>query len=369
MTHDHSQYLKSELAILDRFLGEIPEEDVIDRASIEAQKFHILEALESLQSSQPEPARTTLLFKGGPVRGRRGVLSTFATEATAAFAKAVSAVAASSDGPLPTRGRVTHKPQRELFIVGTVAGSFGFELEEIAPEGVAVDESNQDAIEQTQLIILSAIGSSDDLLADNAAAVDPRARESIRVFLDVVAKADAYVEIQTEDKTVAFKSTEEVKAAREKLSASNISESEKEVIGHFTGLLPTGRSFEFKLEFGEVVFGKASKSVEKIESINLHLHEPTFVQFKIVRVKNGKPRYTLIGLPEFIEDESFGEDLSAPRTAKPGEVCPQSGSWRMYANSSQTPVPIERGEAMPALPAPAARKEQEVWVLQQEVDQ
>lgn len=305
--------------------------DVFKSVEIDGQVDALGLAGLDVKSPSKRTIRTNLIFKGEPVVGSRGVKSSFAMKATEAYVDAISALgAARKGGPRHT----------EVFIVGTVAGSFGFELEEIQDFGDApVDSiSQQETTSHELLQNMLGLGKISDELP---ASLDPKAVASVRGFLKVLSKANAFCTIESEDSIVKFDSVVAVENSQQFLPVSPERPArvptEIERIGQFLGLLPDSGSFEFQMEDGSIIRGKVPKTVEKSESINLHLEEPTRVTFKVTSKSKGEPKYSVLKLPEWIESNRLGSDRSR-HVLKSGEYCPQSAVWRIYGrrNSERT---------------------------------
>lgn len=167
--------LIAERVAVQRLLAEIPVEDVIDRSSLQSRLEIVERELGSITAPSREPARARLMFRGRPVVGHYGIFAEFGAEATSAFADAVAKVAAGLSGRLAPMGPIPHREESRLLITGTALGSFGFELEE-APIGDRLDfgedTTASQALELTQNLLRSTLGSDDDL-ADSAVATDP----------------------------------------------------------------------------------------------------------------------------------------------------------------------------------------------------
>lgn len=322
MSQDTRTFYLNQKSDMAHLLEITPAQFVFERIGYERRLKQAEDLLSKMEKSS-EPARTQLIFKGKPVVGSYGVMSSFAADATAAFVKVVSSVRSSFEESRSRKPRGA--PKQDMLIVGTVVGSFGFVLEEMVPEGptdgkapeasvlagVADEEDEfsqlplQDPVELAQDLIQSTIDFNDDELAEAASEVSPKALQSVREFLNVLSTNNAYCSIKSPTKEVVFTSSVQVARAKERLKEKDIKEDEETLEGTFTGFLPLKGTFEFTLSDGVVISGRAPKSVDKVDSINLHLDEPTEIVVKAVRVRDGKPKYTLRRLPKFEEKPSF----------------------------------------------------------------
>lgn len=297
--HEYRRLL-AEKANLKRLLAEIPAEDVLDRAGLEARLDHVEQQLAKVTPPNREPARARLTFRGRPVVGQHGVFADFGAKATSAFADAVTKIAAGLSGRLPASGPVPNRTEGQLLITGTALGSFGFELEE-APLNDRLDFGDEtlaaQALELTQNLLRSTQG-TDDELTDSAAATEPRAVAAVRSFLDVLAANDAVCALQFNDKVFRFNDVGEVRRGVQRLSDDNLHEDETRLTGEFQGCLPKARTFEFKLAGSpDVIRGKLGADIDSPDEINTHLHQVTTIDVLATRVGSGKPRYVLLRLP------------------------------------------------------------------------
>lgn len=299
-------HLLAERAELQRILAGIPEEDRLTRGSFAARLEDVEEQLASAPPPQRPLARARLTFRGRPVIGHHGVFAEFGTKATSAFADTVTKVAAALSGPLSPMGPIPNREESQLLITSTAVGSFGFELEEYRPSGqLDFDEESVagQALEMTKSLLQSTVG-TDDELADSAAGTDPRAVEALRAFLDLLATNEAICVLEHDEKVFRFSDVGEVRRAVERLSQDNLREEQTQLAGEFLGVLPKGRTFEFKLtESGDVVRGKVGPAIADPDVINRHLHQTTTISVLATRVGNGRPRYVLTAVPGW-QDES-----------------------------------------------------------------
>jgi hypothetical protein len=296
------RHLLAERTSLQRLLEEIPAEDVLDRSSLESRLETVEHELRRITPPKREPARARLTFRGRPVVGQHGVFAEFGAKATSAFADAVAKVAAALSAPLALMGPIPNRDEARLLITGTALGSFGFELEE-APLGEQLDFGGDtvasQALELTQHLLRSTLGSDDDL-AEAAAATDPRAITAVRSFLDLLAANEAVCALQLDNKLFQFHDVGEVRRGVQRLSQDNLHEEETRLSGEFQGVLPKARTFEFRIKDSqEVVRGKVGPAISSPDEINTHLHQATTIDVLATRVGTGKPRYVLLRLPEW----------------------------------------------------------------------
>src|SRR6188768_941898 len=130
MTYPARDVKQTELAMLDSMLQSIEADRVIERAAVEARRDRVRQELEGLA---PEHPLIRLTFTGEPVEKRRSILASFGGRATELFSQAVAAIDAGFEAPLGPVGPVPKSKERQLRIVGTAVGSFGFLMEPPPP--------------------------------------------------------------------------------------------------------------------------------------------------------------------------------------------------------------------------------------------
>lgn len=304
MNHSKLFQLQAEHSSLKRMIEEIPQEDVLDRGSLQI-RIDMVEAELAAIGTQRVPARARLTFSGRPVVGSHGIVAEFGMKAVNAFSEAVTAVAASLTAPLRAMGPIPNRDQNQLLITNTARGSFGFELEELPPEQLPLGESSivEQAIERTHDLLAATIQTDDEALADSASELDQRALDKIRVFMKTLDENDALCALSSGARTFSFSSSAQIRRSIERMSEGNLHEDEIDLSGSFEGVLPNKRrSFEFR-EVGaqEVIAGKIGPGVASPEDINLRLKQPCRIRVVVTRVGNGRPRYLLKRAPEWIE--------------------------------------------------------------------
>lgn len=288
--------LLAEKTSLERMLASLPESSVIDRMSLEARKTEVEEALAAAPTPAREPVRARLTFRGKPIIGSHGMFAEFGAKAINAFADAVAAIGASQTTTLGTRGALPNREEYQLLITGTALGSFGFELEEapggetLFPELSLVDR----AIEQTRRIMEASLG-SDDELTEAIADADPRAVEALRGFLQTLADQEAVCTLEFKEEVFRFADVGQVRRSEGRLRQDNIHEEEKSLSGHFLGVLPHRRTFEFQMaDTQDIIAGKVGPDIENAGSINQVLGQDITVQVHTKRAGTGRPKYTLL---------------------------------------------------------------------------
>lgn len=299
------QHLQAEKQTVQQFLDETPQDSLIERYSWQSRLQSIEEELMAAKV-QVVPARAAITYKGTPVVGSRAIASSFGLLATRAYTNAVQQLAAAwrRIEPLGERGNVPGAKSYDLLITNVAHGSFGFQLEAPAAEQLTIEEQSlvSNALLQTQELLRGSLG-SDDELTEAVNGVDPRAINALRAFLRILAKNEATCAIETNEARFHFDEVAQVTRSMNRLQAKNIFREEVTLEGEFEGLLPTPRTFEFKIaQSGEVVVGKINPVVADIADINTNLHRQARVRAISHRIGNGRARYVLIQSPQWLDE-------------------------------------------------------------------
>ena len=302
---DYIQLL-GERTTLNRMIEGTPAEDVLDLGSLSARLQDIEHRISEANAEAKEPARVRITFNGRPVVGSYGIFADFGTKIIGAFNEAVASVAASLSGGLAAKGPIPNREQHQLLITNTALGSFGFELEEYRTGQFTIDEKTtlDLAIERTQSLLQGTINADDELLADTASELDQRALDKVRNFINALAENEAICTLEYRNQVFRFTDVAQVRQSLERISKENIREDEQLLKGEFQGVLPNRRTFEFKI-FGsdQIIVGKVIPSIINAELINKHLHEQVEILTMVTTVRQGRPRYLLIDLPKWKDEE------------------------------------------------------------------
>jgi hypothetical protein len=303
---DAYQSLSAEKKQIETILNEIPEDDVIERASFEARLARINEGLSNLTPSAPVK-KASLTFRGDPVIGSRAIAADFTAKVTSLFNDAVAAIAAGLQENLKYMGKIPHKKDNRLFITGTAIGSFGFEFEVPASdtEDDLFPESSPAAEALDRLLKVFEITASgdDEQLAEVVDEIHPRAVRKIAEMLDYTAKERAWCGLSFSGQSFRFRDHQQLEQAAARVREDNIRERKEVLNGYFTGVLPKSRHFEFKSLDGKMdIRGRVSAEIEAPEKLNGLLNKALKVTFDVVQVGQGRPKYTLPSLESFTEE-------------------------------------------------------------------
>ncbi|GAA6202371.1 hypothetical protein [Aquicoccus sp. SU-CL01552] len=297
-----AENLKAEIKQVQSILDEIPEENVIDRYSIEQRLEELNSNLMLLPDARTEAEKLSLTFRGEPVIGSRAISADFAGKAATTFHDAFSAILAGIKSRLRYSGPIPDKAQFPLMITGTALGSFGFEMEVPEDTPNLFDEpigSSDAVIILKKLLRVSAVGSDDDI-SDIVEEIHPRAVSKVADFLSVLSKQSAWCGLEFRNDYFRYSDLEELKLSESRLRKENIEERTETYRGEFQGFLPVGRNFEFKVfDDDSVLKGRLGEDIgDTLELSRDWLFRPVTVKFNVVQVGQGRPRFTLASLDD-----------------------------------------------------------------------
>lgn len=296
--------LRSEIETVRQMLVEIPEEFAIDRLSLES-RITELEAELSRLPATPSPAKARLTFRGRPVIGSTGIFADFASKATAAFSELVTVLAAAQSKPVAWTGPIPNREETQLLVTGTATGSFGFELQEHVVQTMVreIESPIANALSQSRDLLESVVG-DDDELTDSIAGIEERAITNLRRFLDVMVTHDAVCCLSYRDRDFAFRDVSQVQQGLRRLDRDNFHEEIETYFGVFLGVLPTRRTFEFRVASEDsVISGKIASEVSYPDLINQHLVKPVSIRLTATRLGHGRAKYVLKELPAWKTSE------------------------------------------------------------------
>ena len=270
---------------------------------LESQLESARAALATLPQQIAPKARLT--FRGKPVFGSHGIAADFGGKAAGAFSDAFAAVAAGLSEGLRYMGPIPNRDKNQLLITGTAIGSFGFEFELPAAEPSLFPETEkaQEAMTKIEALFRLAAEGSDDEVAEVIEEVHPRAVKKVHDFLELLVQQQAWCGLEFGDRFFRYADYEQIKASCERLKDENIQETEKIYRGEFQGVLPAGRTFEFRLtDQAGLIRGKIDLTIEDPDVLNREwLHKPVTVKLNVLQVGQGRPRFTLMTLDDLSE--------------------------------------------------------------------
>jgi hypothetical protein len=298
LMNNEALFLTAEINELEALLASIPVESVIERMSFEARLASTKQALAQLPQQTNPKAKLT--FRGKPVFGSHGITADFGSKAAGAFSDAFAAVAVGLREGLRDMGPIPNRDKNQLLITGTAIGSFGFEFELPTPELTLFPEQEnaQAAMEKIEALFRLAATGSDDEVAEVIEEVHPRAVKKVYDFLELLVQQQAWCGLEFAGRAFRYADYEQIKASCERLKDENIHEKDETYQGKFEGVLPTGRSFEFRLtNQNDLIKGKIDRAIDDPDVLNKDwLQKPVTAKFHVMQVGKGRPRFTLKSL-------------------------------------------------------------------------
>ena len=191
MNRQHISFV-AEIRELEELLAAIPEENVIERMSLEARLQAAKDLLATLPQSREAP-KARLTFRGKPVFGSHGISADFGAKAAGAFSDAFAVVAAGLSEGLQHIGPIPNRDRNQLLITGTAIGSFGFEFELPTQPATLFPELQkaEEAMKKIENLFRLAAEGSDDDIAEVIDEIHPRAGKKVFEFLDLLVQQQA----------------------------------------------------------------------------------------------------------------------------------------------------------------------------------
>lgn len=247
----------AELSSVNAIIAKLTEEDFLTRLGLESRRDE-LQAWLAEQEAEPEEttASAALFFSGTPVAQTRGIQAEFGAAAVNKFQDLVAKMMAQEGGPLAVTGPVPNKGAAALHITNVTRGSFGFLLEEIEPQGQAIDTSLKLAVDNATRL-LAALGDTDEgRFREVAETVDQRALNTAQEFFTLMRSNGARFRVVAGDAEQAFTDTA-IALAAERASTTRVTHAEERVEGQLGGVLPEAHLFELRAERGTITGGVA----------------------------------------------------------------------------------------------------------------
>jgi len=291
-----SDWYLSEINEIQKILKDLPSTHVIERLSFESRLKSARLGLEQ-ELANPQPSYATLVFRGKPVAGSRGIAADFGGKAASAFTDAFAAVAAGLNESLHSMGPIPDRAKNQLLITGTAMGSFGFEFELPASGLPSEQKRADDAFEMIQAVFEASATGSDDDLGELVDTIHPRAVKKISEFLGLLSQHQAWCGVEFKHKIFRFQGLDQLTQSATRLGDENIKESRQIFHGQFMGVLPHSRTFEFQTLDREVIKGKIGSAIEDPDVMNADwLKRDVTITLDVIQVGQGRERFTLNGL-------------------------------------------------------------------------
>lgn len=302
MNYDEYLSITSEIYELEMLLNEIPKENVIERAGLEARLENAQKLIEGIDENQ-FVYKAKLTFKGNPVFGSHGIEADFASNAAKKFADAVSAIAAGLKEKLRYMGPIPDRQDSQLLITGTAIGSFGFEFEvpQLGSETLFPQRNEAEkALQKVQELFELAFEGSDDQVTELVEEIHPRAVKKVVDFLEYAIQQKAWCGLEFKQKSFRFQNIDQITSSAERLRENNIHEGRDVYKGEFQGVLPKSRTFEFNVIDEQLIIrGRVGDDIDDADVLNRnYLHKLANIKLHVIQVGQGRPRYTLMSLDD-----------------------------------------------------------------------
>jgi hypothetical protein len=229
------------------------------------------------------------------VEGNRSILANFGGRAAELFSQAVAAIDAGFEAPLGTVGPVPRSKARQLRIVGTAVGSFGFLMEPPpAPSQLpfSEDDADVDASSAAVILLREAHEGNEPAMAKLLSAI-PRPMSALGKFVKYVTDNRAVFNVQFGSHRAGIHDVEEGRAMLELLRDDQLTRNEKDIDVVLTGMLPETHRFEAKTET-ETIEGAIAPGVP-VEDLKQHLDAPVRIRVRVTQFRQNAPRYVLLG--------------------------------------------------------------------------
>lgn len=259
----------AELTAVNAIIDRLTDDDFLTRISLESRRNE-LQAWLAEQAAEPEEttASAALFFSGNPVAQTRGILAEFGAQAVSTFQDLVAKVMAQEGGPLAVSGPVPNKGAAALHITNVTRGSFGFLLEEIEPQGQALETPLKLAVDNATRL-LTALGDADEnRFREVVETVDQRALNTAQEFFALMRNNGARFRLVAGEAEQSF-TDDAIVLATERASTTLIDTTEDQVEGILDGALPEAHLFEFRSdELQETVSGSVTRAISASEIAN-----------------------------------------------------------------------------------------------------
>ena len=300
----HRDFAAADLAAVDQLLGKLTSKDVFARLSLQSRREDLQRQLEALTDDREVSASASLFFSGDPVLANRGIEASFGAQAMERFQDLVNKIfAVQHTGALGQRGTVPGKDASKLHITNVVRGSFGFRLEEIAPQINMLASPLKDAVDEVTRLMEKFGADNEEAFESEVENLDGRVLASIKDFFETLSSHHATFRLVSGSFDRSFR-TENVTRAAERAKITALDETEIEVPGILLGALCHSRSFDFSPADGRpTINGPIGQdlSTDEILRINRELtSKNSTAKFQVKKVMQNervlREKYTLLAI-------------------------------------------------------------------------
>ncbi|SFN02286.1 hypothetical protein, partial [Methylobacterium pseudosasicola] len=263
----------------------LPNQRVFTQPGLEARRDEIAADLVAMGEEPESPTASAALFFGGrPVAGSRGIESEFGGSVVSKFQDLVAKLMADEAGALGQRGVVPNKSAATLHITNVVCGSFGFLLEEVEPQGEALDTSLKVAVDNAAQLLGAFSESSEDRFRAAVENIDQRVLATAQEFFSLMRTSGATFRLLAGDEDRSF-GLDEVSRAAERASSTRVTETEERIEGQLGGVLPDAHQFEFRSESRGPIKGGIDRSVPASDLAELNRTLVNVAAVAVVKVR------------------------------------------------------------------------------------
>jgi hypothetical protein len=185
-------FVSADLAAVEALLAESTEEDDLGALSLESRRNELRETLARMDETPETMASATLFFTGQPVIANRGIEAEFGADAAKGYQDIVTRLFAyRQTGRLGQRGNIPGRELSKLYITHVVRGSFGFRLEELAPQQPLLASALKEAMDETARVMLTFAEPDEEASLTSVTNLDGRVLDAVRAFFDLMRRSDA----------------------------------------------------------------------------------------------------------------------------------------------------------------------------------
>ena len=237
--------------------------------------------------------------------GNRGIDANFGAEAVTMFSDTVRITSAGMSGDLKATGQVPRSALSQPSITGVTFGSFGFVMEMPTPQSRSDRISYPElAVGRVQELLRLANDGDDNELSVAAAEMHPRALNKVVDLLDFMRRKGARFEMDYQDRSVQFRTDNEIIEAGKRLSPSNIENRTADVVGIMIGVIPATRLFQLNPSDRDPIHGRIGTEIRDPYSTGEeYTNKLVRAEIRTVRVGRGAPRYTLLSVAQLQNPE------------------------------------------------------------------
>jgi hypothetical protein len=306
-TRGERDFLRVQLLDTQRLL-ELSNQHPLMSVALKERERELKEKIAALPLGSKE-ARTVLFFSGEPVQGSFGIDASFAGRVLEPFQNMV--MADFSDrwhGVVGSRGRRFGEANSRLLLTALPRGSFGLELARAENGELFEEDQLADTLAHVTKLVESSARSDEDFAAELDETA-PRVIQNLRQFLEVVAKGNAGLRLESGDYRCSM-SPIEANEAFNRVAGTITSDEMIRMPGVLKGVLLESWKFDFVTVENHRIGGKIDENLtqDDVAALNREFFNEQCAATLLkttVLFKNGRVRttYTLRGLEVLAEGD------------------------------------------------------------------